>query len=105
MDWQYDYIKEHNAPYDFITGLNYLESKGKKADPEKEKKDKEKAEVEEIEEVIKEIKKEEKGIWDDTLILVAKNGIAFVLVIILIIAIIIVIYIKKKNNINDTNVK
>ena len=38
MDWQYDYVQEHKAAFDFITGKDYIESGGSKADLKQEQK-------------------------------------------------------------------
>ncbi len=64
MDWQYDYVQEHKAALDFITGKDYIESGGSKADLKQEQKDKEakrKAEINKLQEA-----KKAAGISDDT---------------------------------------
>lgn len=96
MDWQYDYVQEHKAAFDFITGKDYIESGGSKADLKQEQKDKEakkEAEKNEIEQAQKEA-----GIWDDT-----KEKVANDIILILVIAILgcgigYIAYRKKKNN-------
>lgn len=80
MDWQYDYVQEHKAAFDFITGKDYIENGGSKADLKQEQKDKEakkEAEKKEIEQAQKEA-----GIWDDT-----KEKVANDIILILVIAI------------------
>jgi hypothetical protein len=96
MDWQYDYVQEHKAAFDFITGKDYIENGGSKADLKQEQKDKEakkEAEKKEIEQAQKEA-----GIWDDT-----KEKVANDIILILVIAILgcgigYIAYRKKKNN-------
>lgn len=96
MDWQYDYVQEHKAAFDFITGKDYIESGGSKADLKQEQKDKEakkEAEKNEIEQAQKEA-----GIWDDT-----KEKMANDIILILVIAVLgcgigYIAYRKKKNN-------
>lgn len=96
MDWQYDYVQEHKAAFDFITGKDYIENGGSKADLKQEQKDKEtkkEAEKKEIEQAQKEA-----GIWDDT-----KEKVANDIILILVIAILgcgigYIAYQKKKNN-------
>ena len=96
MDWQYDYVQEHKAAFDFITGKDYIESGGSKADLKQEQKDKEakkEAEKNEIEQAQKEA-----GIWDDT-----KEKVANDIILILVIAVLgcgigYIAYRKKKNN-------
>ena len=64
MDWQYDYVQEHKAALDFITGKDYIENGGSKADLKQEQKDKEakrKAEINELQEA-----KKAADISDDT---------------------------------------
>ena len=64
MDWQYDYVQEHKAAFDFITGKDYIESGGSKADLKQEQKDKKakrKAEINKLQEA-----KKAAGISDDT---------------------------------------
>ena len=64
MDWQYDYVQEHKAAFDFITGKDYIENGGSKADLKQEQKDKEakrKAEINKLQEA-----KKAAGISDDT---------------------------------------
>ena len=64
MDWQYDYVQEHKAAFDFITGKDYIENGGSKADLKQEQKDKEakrKAEINELQEA-----KKAADISDDT---------------------------------------
>lgn len=76
MDWQYDYVQEHKAAFDFITGKDYIENGGSKADLKQEQKDKEakkEAEKKEIEQAQKEA-----GIQDDTL---EKSGVFIILFI------------------------
>ena len=95
MDWQYDYVQEHKAAFDFITGKDYIENGGSKADLKQEQKDKEakkEAEKKEIEQAQKEA-----GIWDDT-----KEKVANDIILILVIAILgccigYIAYRKKKN--------
>ncbi len=58
MDWQYNYVQEHKAAFDFITGKDYIESGGKKADLKQEQKEKEKkakAEQKDLQEAQKEM--------------------------------------------------
>ena len=76
MDWQYDYVQEHKAAFDFITGKDYIESGGSKADLKQEQKDKEakrKAEINELQEA-----KKAAGISDDTS---EKRGLVIILLI------------------------
>ena len=64
MDWQYDYVQEHKAAFDFITGKDYIENGGSKADLKQEQKDKKakrKAEINKLQEA-----KKAAGISDDT---------------------------------------
>ena len=96
MDWQYDYVQEHKAAFDFITGKDYIESGGSKADLKQEKKDKEaqkEAEKKEIEQAQKEA-----GIWDDTKEKMANNMILILVIAILGCGIGYIAYRKKKNN-------
>lgn len=76
MDWQYDYVQEHKAALDFITGKDYIESGGSKADLKQEQKDKEakrKAEINKLQEA-----KKAAGISDDTS---EKRGLVIILLI------------------------
>lgn len=96
MDWQYNYVQEHKAAFDFITGKDYIESGGEKADLEQEQKDKEKkqkAEKKELQEAQKEA-----GIWDDTKNKFAENILIILVVLGLTGGIAYITYQKKKNN-------
>ena len=76
MDWQYDYVQEHKAALDFITGKDYIENGGSKADLKQEQKDKEakrKAEINELQEA-----KKAADISDDTS---EKRGLVIILLI------------------------
>lgn len=86
MDWQYDYVQEHKAALDFITGKDYIESGGSKADLKQEQKDKEakrKAEINELQEakkaaVISDDTSEKRGLVIILLILVLGCGILLI---------------------------
>lgn len=96
MDWQYNYVQEHKAAFDFITGKDYIESGGEKADLEQEKKDKEKkqkAEKKELQEAQKEA-----GIWDDTKNKFAENILIILVILGLTGGIAYITYQKRKNN-------
>ena len=86
MDWQYDYVQEHKAALDFITGKDYIESGGSKADLKQEQKDKEakrKAEINELQEAkkaadISDDTSEKRGLVIIPLILVLGCGILLI---------------------------
>lgn len=86
MDWQYDYVQEHKAAFDFITGKDYIENGGSKADLKQEQKDKEakrKAEINELQEAkkaadISDDTSEKRGLVIIPLILVLGCGILLI---------------------------
>lgn len=86
MDWQYDYVQEHKAALDFITGKDYIENGGSKADLKQEQKDKEakrKAEINELQEAkkaadISDDTSEKRGLVIIPLILVLGCGILLI---------------------------
>lgn len=86
MDWQYDYVQEHKAAFDFITGKDYIENGGSKADSKQEQKDKEakrKAEINELQEAkkaadISDDTSEKRGLVIIPLILVLGCGILLI---------------------------
>lgn len=93
MDWQYDYVQEHKAAFDFITGKDYIENGGSKADLKQEQKDKEakrKAEINELQEA-----KKAADISDDTS---EKRGLVIIPLILVLGCGILLIYQKFKHD-------
>ena len=102
IQWQADYIAANGSPFNFINNRSYLEEMGVKkveAPSAKEAEIQEQKEIEEVrEEIMKEVKKEDKGIWSDTLDILSKNLITIAVLMTLLLGLGYVIYLKKKNN-------
>ena len=102
IQWQADYIAANGSPFNFINNRSYLEEIGvKKGEaPSTEGAEiQEEKEIEEVrEEIIKEVKKEDKGIWSDTLNILSNNLITIAVLMTLLLGLGYVIYLKKKNN-------
>ena len=102
IQWQSDYIAANGSPFNFINNRSYLEEMGVKkveAPATEGAEIQEQKEIEEVrEEIIKEVKKEDKGIWSDTLDILSKNLITIAVLMTLLLGLGYVIYLKKKNN-------
>ena len=102
IQWQADYIAANGSPFNFINNRSYLEEMGVKkveAPATEGAEIQEQKEIEEVrEEIIKEVKKEDKGIWSDTLDILSKNLITIAVLMTLLLGLGYVIYLKKKNN-------
>jgi hypothetical protein len=96
MLWQYEYIKEHGSPYNFMTGLDYVQSKpgAKPVDPEREKKEAAERERRELESVRREFERELAldldqdepaglGVWGKTAKAVAANVVSILILLVL----------------------
>lgn len=103
MDWQYNYIKDNKAPYDFVKKLNYFQSKTKVENTSEITKETAQKEGNDLQ---KQNTQEKKSVWNETFNKVKDNIIGIVIIIFLLLILIGVIYLKRKNNIsNDKNVK
>jgi len=98
MMWQYNYIQENGSPFNFITGLSYLESASV---PETEKiqtnsMDDTDISDEDFEKIVQE--EEETGIWSE-LFKILKNNIFSIVIGLVLIAVVVgmIIYRKKYN--------
>lgn len=125
MLWQYEYIKANGAPYNFMTGLDYLDVVGKEqgAEPAEEagqtqnqeqqgQQDNEPTELTKVDQKTADNNepaiqsnnkpvKEEKGIWNDTVSALKGSVFSIILLVILVIGLIaVIIYHKKKNSSN-----
>ncbi len=102
IQWQADYIAANGSPFNFINNRSYLEEMGVKkveAPATEGAEIQEQKEIEEVrEEIMKEVKKEDKGIWSDTLDILSKNLITIAVLMTLLLGLGYVIYLKKKNN-------
>lgn len=107
MEWQYNYIvtEGNGVPYCFITDRSSKEEikdetietlpNGDSSLTEDEKED--------IQEIIDELEKDEeedKGIWGDTIDLLAKHFLTILLLVVFGVALLVVVYIRKKKNID-----
>jgi hypothetical protein len=108
MLWQYEYIKKNGTPYNFMTGLNYLDvdTSAKAVSPTEEAKKAEQQDKEAMEQVAKDVKASDgasKGIWGDTVSALKGNVISILLLIVLAGGLIgVIVYRKRKNIDSDT---
>lgn len=106
--WQLNYIKENGIPFNFINDRSYLEEVSET--PKEESKPSESEEMKEaFEELVKdaempiEEEPDKKGVWGDTVDLLAKNLLTIAILIVLAIAAGVVIWKRKRLNIDEDN--
>lgn len=102
MDWQYEYITENGVPFNFINNRNYIEEIGdvpEQAEPVISDEEELESIREEMEQA--EIEVEEKGVWSDTMELIAQNAFKILLLVVLIVAFLYVKHLRKSRNIDD----
>lgn len=103
MKWQYSYIKEKGTPYNFMTGLNYLDldKKAKAVDAKTEAQKAEQQDKKDMAQVEKDVKDAEdadKGIWGDTVAALKGNFLSILLLIALAGGLVwFILYCKNKN--------
>lgn len=103
MLWQYQYIKQNGTPFNFMSGINYLEV----VDPIKEKRETLQQDKEAMEQVLNDVKStEKKGHWNDALFAIKGNLISVLILIVLVVGLfILIIYRKRKNIDGDKYIK
>lgn len=113
-DWQYEYIKEHDEPYNFIANCSYTDMgfgvTGSGVEQTSNDTELSKEEEKEIKEAIKEIEKEmekdekkEKSPWADVMDSLSHNLLSIGILIAALVGLGVVVIIKRKKNIDDTN--
>lgn len=105
-DWQYNYVKESGAPFNFVNNRSYLEEIGEMPETDKETKSDEEELSEAAEELLEDAddktkEETEKGIWDDTMNALAWNIVTILIFVVLIIALLFVIQKRKRLNKDD----
>ncbi len=107
--WQYGYIKEHGYPFCFISNRSYMEEV-QTVNPTTEPSDTTPSEKDEVQDVIDnelteeekaEVQKEDKGVWGDTLDILANNALTILIIVVLLVVVGIVYYIKSRKNVDD----
>lgn len=111
-DWQYNYVRENGVPFNFINNRSYLDEIKKVTETET-KAETNKSDEEEMSEIAKELLKDaddktreevkEKGIWDDTLSMIANNIFTVLFILVLCIAVAVVVWRRKIRNIDDNH--
>lgn len=98
MDWQYEYIYKNNAPYDFIAGKDFIQTKNENNGSQNS--------IEQTENKTDGNKENEtkSGIWDGSVSVIRENLFSIIIAVILAGGIGILILYRKKRNLHDDGV-
>lgn len=114
MGWQWDYIRENGVPFNFIRNRNYIEelhaedndvtepqeTQTETQEPTDATQDRNvQQDSVKADETTEPVAEEEKGIWSETMAILAKNSVTIIILAILVIAVLIVVYIRKSKDI------